>query len=68
MTYNFSDLYNQFKSDVLTNVPTTDPDTLTVQYFVDCTFVEIDDMMDCGETVPDTHTFIINNIPEDLTS
>ncbi len=58
--YNFNDLYQQWVTDVKTNVPSTPDDRLTTEEFLSQVQSTIQDCWDCGDPVPEDYQWIFD--------
>ena len=61
MTYSFDSLYQDWVTHVRTNIPSTPDEDLTVENFVQGIQMDIDDMINEGDDVPESHLFVIEN-------
>ncbi len=61
MTYSFDSLYQDWVTEVTTNVPSTPSTSLTVERFVEGVQADIEDMINEGDEVPESHLFVIEN-------
>ena len=61
MSYDFNTLYQDWVNYVRSQSPNVSDDTLTVEDFVSNIQVEIEDMINEGDEIPESHLFVVEN-------